>query len=143
MTDSVKSRELSTAEYFTQVQKEYLIAWFRSKIYFNPKNKRYWRKVMSFKAEKIEQIAKRNNLNSILNSEKKMSEFQESLFDSNGKPKFEMNQEDLRNYFTIGNEFSYNGEIYTLDLVNGDELVLLDSGGEKIVVNKDDVCRII
>lgn len=36
-----QNRELSVAEYFIQIQKEYLIARFRSKIYFSPKNKRY------------------------------------------------------------------------------------------------------
>ena len=139
-----ENRELSAAEYFLQVQKEYLIAQFRSKIYFNPKDKRYWKRVMSFKAEKIEQIANRNRLHSILNSEDKMKEFNARLFDENGKPKFELTPEDVRNYYTAGNEFSYNGEIYVLDSVTSDgKLQLFSKERGEIWADKSQVCRII
>ena len=139
------NRELSAAEYFIQIQKEYLIAQFRSKIYFSPKNKRYWKKVMDFKAEKIKSIATRNRLNSILNNEEKMVEFQNRLFDHNGKPKFEMTIDDVKNYYTAGNDFSYNGEIYTLDSILEDgKLQLFSSEKEEfVVVDKNDVFRIV
>lgn len=140
-----KNRELSAAEYFIQIQKEYLIAKFRSKIYFNPKNKRYWRKVMQYKEDKINSIASRNKLNSIFNSDEKLKEFNNRLFDKSGKPKFEMTEDDIRNYYTAGNEFSYKGEIYILDIVLPDGKLQLFSmeRGESEVVEKDDVCRII
>ena len=140
-----KNRELSAAEYFIQIQKEHLIDIFRSKIYFSPKNKRYWKKVAEYKAEKIKSIATRNKLNSILNSEQKMREFNERLFDRSGKPRFELTPEDLKNYYTAGNEFSYRGEIYTLDAVREDgklQLYSLDKQ-EFEIADKKDVCRII
>ena len=40
-----KTRNLSVAEYFLQIQKEYLIADFRRKIYYSSKDKAYWTKV--------------------------------------------------------------------------------------------------
>ena len=43
------TRHLSVAEYFLQVQKEYLIADFRRKIYFSPKDKNYYTNVWSWK----------------------------------------------------------------------------------------------
>lgn len=140
-----KNRELSAAEYFIQIQKEYLIAQFRSKIYFSPKNKRYWKRVMDYKAEKIKSIATRNKLNSILNSSEKMDEFQHRLFDRYGKPKFQMTPEDVKNYYTAGNEFSYHGEIYTLDAVRSDGKLQLYSleHQEFEIADKDDVCRIL
>ena len=139
------NRELSAAEYFIQVQKEYLIAEFRSKIYFSPKNKRYWKRVMEFKAEKIKSIATRTKLHSILNNEGKMIEFQNRLFEHSGKPKFEMTADDIKNYYTAGNDFSYNGEIYTLDSILDDEKLQLFSLSKEefIVVDKKDVFRII
>lgn len=139
------NRELSAAEYFIQIQKEYLIAQFRSKIYFSPKNRRYWKKVMDFKAEKIKSIATRNKLNSILNNDVKMVEFQNRLFDHHGKPKFEMNHEDDINYYTAGNDFSYDGELYTLDsiLENGKLQLFSAQKEEFVIVDKNDVFRII
>ena len=62
------SRSLSVAEYFHVIQREYLMAEFRRKIYFSPKDKRYFSRVMEFKREKIEDIAKRNQLMSIFTS---------------------------------------------------------------------------
>lgn len=144
-SENRKNRELSAAEYFIQIQKEYLIAQFRSKIYFNPKNKRYWKRVMNYKVEKIKSIASRNKLNSILNSEEKLKEFHNRLFDKNGKPKFQLTPEDWKNYYTAGNEFSYKGEIYVLDAVRSDgtlQLYSLDKE-EFEIANKEDVCRII
>ena len=69
-----KTRNLSVAEYFLVIQKEYLIAEFRKKIYYNPKDKAYYQRVMTYKAKKINDIAKRNRLDSILNSSSKLEE---------------------------------------------------------------------
>ena len=44
-----KTRNLSVAEYFHVIQKEYLIAEFRKKIYYNPKDKNYYQRVMNHK----------------------------------------------------------------------------------------------
>lgn len=143
--ENCKNRELSVAEYFVQIQKEYLIAVFRSKIYFSPKDKRYWRKVVDYKAEKIKSISERNGLFSILNCDKKLKEFNSRLFDENGKPCFEFTPDDIKNYFTVGNEFSYNGEIYILEAILEDGKLKLYSADKRNyeTVDKTDVCRII
>ena len=140
-----KTRNLSVAEYFLQIQKEYLIADFRRKIYYSPKDKAYWTKVCGYKEARIEKIAKRNNLNSILNSEDKLDELRKELFDQLGKPRFEMTAEDVKNYYCVGNEFSYGGEIYTLDQINEDgSLTIYNQSIEQFKkVQKDDVCRIL
>ena len=140
-----KTRNLSVAEYFLQIQKEYLIADFRRKIYYSPKDKAYWTEVCGYKEARIEKIAKRNNLNSILNSEDKLDELRKELFDQLGKPRFEMTADDVKNYYSNGNEFSYLGEIYILDQVNKDGTLTMYSVDkeEYIKVRKDEVCRIL
>ena len=140
-----KTRNLSVAEYFLQIQKEYLIADFRRKIYYSPKDKAYWTKVCGYNEARIEKIAKRNNLNSILNSEDKLDELRKELFDQLGKPRFEMTADDVKNYYSNGNEFSYRGEIYMLDQVNHDGTLTMYSVDreEYIKVCKDEVCRIL
>lgn len=138
-------RNLSVAEYFLQIQREYLIADFRRKIYFSPKNKAYWTKVCGYKKTRIDAISKRNNLNSIFNSEEKMKELRSELFDMNGKPKFNMRIDDVINYYSNGSEFSYKGEIYILDQVRTNDTLTLYSPSKEEYVNvkKDDVVRIL
>lgn len=143
--NNIKTRNLSVAEYFLQIQREYLIADFRRKIYFSPKNKTYWNKVCNYKEARINAIAKRNNLNSIFNSESKLEELRNELFDHSGKPKFDMTPDDIKNYYSNGNEFSYQGEIYILDQVDQDKTLTLYSPSteEYIKVSMSDVSRII
>lgn len=140
-----KTRNLSVAEYFLAIQKEYLIAEFRKKIYFSPNDKSYYQKVMNYKAEKINDIANRNRLDSILNNSERMEEMMGELFDKLGKPKFEMNKTDLENYYAIGNDFSFRGDIWILDQINEDETLILYSAKlqEYETANKDEICRIL
>lgn len=140
-----KTRNLSIAEYFLQLQREYLIADFRRKIYFNPKDKSYYQRVMGFKKEKIERIAKRNRLKNIFNDETMLEEIKKELFTADGKPKFEMNELDVENYYATGNEFSYKGKIWTLDYIQDDgTLILYSMNKEQFeTAKKEDVCRIL
>lgn len=140
-----KTRNLSVAEYFLQIQREYLIDDFRRKIYFNPKDKAYWKKVVDYKAARINSIANRNRLNSILNNTKKHDELYKELFDICGKPKFELTENDLTNYYSIGNEFSYKGEIYILDQINEDGTLTMYSASKQEYekAEKKEVCRIL
>lgn len=140
-----KTRNLSVAEYFLAIQKEYLIAEFRKKIYFSPNDKAYYQKVMNYKVEKINDIASRNRLDSILNNSERMEEMRGELFDKLGKPKFEMNKTDLENYYAIGNDFSFRGDICILDQINEDGTLILYSAKlqEYETANKDEICRIL
>lgn len=140
-----KTRDLSVAEYFITVQKEYLIANFRRKIYFSLKDKNYYKKVMNYKIEKINNIANRNQLESVLTNEEEYNKMNTSLFDDKGKPKFEMTELDWRNYYAVENEFSFNGEIWILDSICFDETLNLRSNDGKIYkkVSKKDVSRIL
>ena len=126
-----KTRNLSVAEYFDVIQREYCIAEFRRKIYYSPKDKRYYGRVMEHKKVKIEDIATRNHLDSIFTSSSKAAEIRGSLFDGLGRPVFDMTEEDLKNYYSVGNEFSYCGRIWTLDAVQSDGRLVLYSAYEE------------
>ena len=140
-----KTRNLSVAEYYAVIQREYLIAEFRKKIYYNPKDKNYYQRVMKHKADKINDIAKRNHLDSIFNSVAKMEEVRSELFDVLGKPRFDMTQTDIENYYAVGNEFSFRGEAWILDQVNNDGTFTIYSPKlqqyEK--VKNEEICRIL
>ena len=141
-----KGRSLSAAEYFDTIQREYLIADFRRKIYYNPKDRAYYKRLMEHKAEKIRQISERNGLLSILDREQKRKEVWDELFDTGWKPKFEMTEVDRRNYYLVGNEFSYDGEIYVLekvDLEKGIAILSQKHNKKFLSVGLNDVCRIL
>ena len=66
------------------------------------------------------------------------------MFESNGRPIYEMTEEDLKNYYNIGSEFSYNGDIYILDFVEEDEVgIKKDDSTEVLRVPIKDVTRIV
>lgn len=140
-----KNRNLSVAEYFLIIQKEYLIAEFRKKIYFSKNDKIYYQRVMDGKRNKINDIAKRNRLDSIFNNSEKMEEMRDELFDKLGKPKFEMSPTDIENYYASGNEFSFRGDIWILDQIKEDGTLTLYSAKLQQYedAKKENVCRIL
>ena len=140
-----KNRNLSVAEYFLIIQKEYLIAEFRKKIYFSKNDKIYYQRVMDGKKNKINDIAKRNRLDSIFNNSEKIEEMRAELFDKLGKPKFEMSLTDIENYYASGNEFSFRGDIWILDQIKEDGTLTLYSAKLQQYedAKKENVCRIL
>lgn len=138
-------KNLSAAEYFHVVQQEYLMAEFRRKIYFSPKDKRYYERLMQYKREKIEDIGMRYRLLSIFNSVDKVNAIRAELFDSLGRPMFHMSEQDWKNYYSVNSDFSYRGEVWKLDAVKGDVLTLYNERQEVYAddVSKDEVIRIL
>ena len=100
---------------------------------------------MDFKRQKIESIAKRNNLLSIFSNKEKYNEVRAELFDDSGKPKFHMTDIDVKNYYSKGNDFQYNGGIWTLDEIcdNGDCIIYSKRLERFETVKQEEICRII
>lgn len=138
-------KNLSAAEYFHVVQQEYLMAEFRRKIYFSPKDKRYYERLMQYKREKIEDIGMRYRLLSIFNSVDKVNAIRAELFDPLGRPMLHMSEQDWKNYYSVNSDFSYRGEVWKLDAVKGDVLTLYNERQEVYAddVSKDEVIRIL
>lgn len=139
------ARSLSVAEYFYVIQREYLMAEFRRKIYFSPKDKRYFSRVMEFKREKIHDIANRNKLTSIFTSPEKMRDVKAELFDPLNRPMFAMSPKDWVNYYSVNSDFSYRGEVWKLDAVKGDYITLYNERSQVYADNvpKSEVIRVL
>jgi hypothetical protein len=139
------ARSLSVAEYFYVIQREYLMAEFRRKIYFSPKDKRYFSRVMEFKREKIHDIANRNKLTSIFTSPEKMRDVKAELFDPLNRPMFAMSPKDWVNYYSVNSDFSYQGEVWKLDAVKGDYITLYNERSQVYADNvpKSEVIRVL
>ena len=121
------------------------MAEFRRKIYFSPKDKRYFSRVMEFKREKICDIANRNKLTSIFTSPEKMRDVSAELFDPLNRPMFAMRPKDWMNYYSVNSDFSYRGEVWKLDAVKGDFITLYNERSQVYADNvpKSEVIRVL
>lgn len=100
----VKERNLSTLDYYDLMQKEYIIAEIRRKIYFSPKDKKYYQKVLDYKKNVIEEISVRNSLNSIFNDEILMKKYRDMIYPIKGLPRFELTLLDKVNYYSLDSD---------------------------------------
>lgn len=112
-TATFKDKDQSIYEFYKTLQEEFLICELRKKIYPRGKDKRYYGKTSEFKKSKIEDIADRNGLPSIFNSEECRREVNKTVFGEFGLPKFmyrdsverdELKPKDAYYYYAVGAE---------------------------------------
>ncbi len=139
-----KSRNLSKSEYFDAIQREYIIADFKRRFYSKTKDKEYYAKVARFKAEKINDIANRNNLISVINDEQKYKEVRKTLINKLNQPLFEMSDIDLLNYYREGCEFVYEREVWILKGTDMKSAVIYKKGSNiQKDVSIDEIARVL
>lgn len=120
MESKGKSRDISLFKYLGVLQREYLIAELRRKIYVKPKDKQYYERVMRFKREKIEDISERNLLPNIFDNTSEGEMQREQIFpNQGGYPVFIYRDEsekesyaikDFENYYSPGSEVKVKSE---------------------------------
>lgn len=137
-----KSRNQSLYDFLQCLQLEYVSAELRSKIYPSQNDKRYYKKVMSFKLDKIEDIAQRNGLPTIFNNQEEKQEVYAKTYTSFGLPQFSYKDEndqekfeesDLLNYFCEGGEVKILQEDESLGFEVG---IIVDNDKLKQVLNE-------
>ncbi len=139
-----KSRNLSKSEYFDAIQREYIIADFKRRFYSKTKDKEYYAKVARFKAEKINDIANRNNLISVINDEQKYKEVRRTLINELNQPLFEMSDIDLLNYYREGCEFVHEREVWILKGTDMKRAVIYKKGSNiQKDVSIDEIARVL
>lgn len=84
----MKDRHLPPLMYLNQLQLEYICSELRSKIYPSKKDKDYYRKVMSFKKNKIEDVSFKNSLPTIFTDEEVKKDFYRQIYNKQGLPNF-------------------------------------------------------
>jgi len=109
-----KTRDLSMYEYLQELQKEYVVAELRRKIYTKKKDREYFGRVMKGKREKIEDISLRNTLPSIFTSRETRELISEAVYTEWGMPNFfykrtaieeELRPKDFFYYYYKNSEF--------------------------------------
>jgi len=105
-----KDRNLTILEYFEKLQIEYFICEIRRKIYPSPVDKRYYKKVMLMKKQKIDDISQRNNLDSIFTNDEVRIDFQKRVYPDVGMPKFDLTEQDIKYYYLEDTDVRVSGE---------------------------------
>lgn len=109
-----KSRNITIYEFFCILQKEYIVAELRKKIYPALKDKKYYETLMSKKEEKIKDISFRNKFPSIFDSEGIKKTFYSAIYTERGLPNFIYNSDAHKEIFEqldIENYFAKNSEV--------------------------------
>lgn len=117
---SIKTKNQSLLSFFESLQKEYIIAELRAKIYPSKKDRAYYRnRVMKGKREKIEAIANRNKIESIFTSASVYDKHYSEIIPLWGMPYFKYNDEknrqwqlpqDSLNYFSVNSDVAIRNE---------------------------------
>lgn len=84
----MKDRNISNYDFLQALQKEYVCLEIRSKIYTYPKNKEYFKRLMTKKAEAIIVLANRNSLKNILEHRDQYIKVWKSIVPEYGYPNF-------------------------------------------------------
>lgn len=108
MKNNQSSRDLSIFDFFESLQKEYICAEIRTKI-FQKKYTLYWQNAMIGKRKKIEDIGSKNRLKTIFNSKEEYLKIFSQIIPEWGEPVFcyrdEVQKEKLERWDKI---FFYN-----------------------------------
>jgi hypothetical protein len=121
-----KNRDLSPLELFNALQEEWFLAYLRYRIYADKKQKFYNKKLMTFKEEKINDIAAKNRLDTIFTSSEVKLRVRNKVFGERGFPDIRYKNNADRDAL----EFTDKANYYMKN-----EEVRVDEGGKYMVGN--------
>lgn len=149
----MKNRNISLIEYFELLQKEYIFAEIRKKIYPKKNDREYYQKVLDSKKTKILDISERNNIPSIFSYPDAKDRLVKKLIPAFGFPDFISKEEnrqyyeisDKKHYYRVDSDFKfiYDSEIKLgkLKTFNG-VICSIESEGIVFDISKNDCARI-
>lgn len=145
------TRKISFLEFFNQLQKEYLVAEIRYKIYTNIVDKKYYKeREMLGKKNTIENISIKNNLPSIFSNKELYNNIRHEIIGEWGLPKFLYRDEldkEKRGIRDIYNYFSRRSEVSVLlsdgKIKQGKVVKIMDIIEKTVLVNIDETNSVI
>lgn len=108
-----KDKDQEILDFLDVLQKEYIAAEIRSKVYRKPKDRKYYKKVMNLKKTKIQDISFRNGLSDIFSDTTTLNKYRENFYNW-GLPEFpyrDKSHQDQYFKFDVTNYFSNNADI--------------------------------
>lgn len=108
---TTKSRDISFLEFLKVLTEEYLIAEFRSKIYYYRKDNDFYKRLMEGKKEKIQDLSIRNGFKNIFNDNEEKEKHYRAFYPEFGVPIFHsLNLKDIALYYKKGTTVSFVDE---------------------------------
>lgn len=145
MNNIDKEQELKRSKFLVRLQLEYLSAYYRSKLYFNKKDKEYYSKLKTFKIEKIIDLSKKLNKRNMFTSERILKYYLIYFENSGFMPKLtNLTKQDCCLYFHKNVKVLTKFGIGVVsDYVFERNLVEITINEEIHVLNQDEVKRLI
>lgn len=100
-TKKTKTRDLSIFDYYNQLQLEYIVLELRKKIYPSLSDQAYYQRVMTQKAEKINDIALKNYLPSIFSDKQIKKHKYAEVYNEFGLPNFFYKDEEHKHKYSL------------------------------------------
>lgn len=143
--DTNKSRDLSLADYYEILQKEYISYHIRSKIY-PPEYAKKYENYCKCKREKIEKISNKNTIPSIFNLQGLRQKIFDSFFNAYGLPNFEYRDDKSRHIMGRWDKEYWFGTGVSIKVKTDSEILVVTvhhniTYFNRVVVNIDDVLK--
>lgn len=94
----MENRDIPIIEFIEVLEREYISAYIRKKIFPRKKDKSYWSKVMNGKKDKIENLCSKNSLSSIFNNSQREIEIWRRIVPQYGMPSLFINKHMIDRY---------------------------------------------
>ncbi len=154
-----KTRDISKIAYYELLQREYISADVRRKIYFKPSDKKYWKKICDYKKEKISSLSNEFELPSIFNCEETRLRLVKEFRNVGGIPLFQYKEDgsdkalertDLLNYYKVDSDIWDTTSDKVGRIVATSDSQILDLGevvvevsSSKKIVKLQDIYRVL
>ncbi len=103
-------RDLSQIDYLDILQQEYFLNMLKSKIYLKFNDRLYYKKVMSYKKEKILNLSEKNFLPNIFSDESLFKKYRANIFPKQGLPNVRLNRKEIDQYYSTGSDVRIDTE---------------------------------
>lgn len=121
-----KSRQLPLQEYYSILQKEWLVSHLRWMIYTGERDKNYYKeREMNGKRKIIEDLSLRNNLVSIFTSSERMDYYKNMIYNETGLPNFIYRSDEDRSVRRKRDILSYFSKGCKVEIVSEGEDILM------------------
>lgn len=84
----IKTRNLSAFDFLEELQIEYCVSEIRKKIYIKPNDINYYKRLMKYKKQKIEDICERNSLPNMFTDDSIKKQIYAKVYNEEGLPNF-------------------------------------------------------
>lgn len=109
MAKTVKTKHQSKIDYLDSLQKEFFINLIKSKIYPKHNDRKYYKRVMEHKKDKILNLSfNMGGVSNIFDNEEDYERYKYLMFPKDNLPNFDLTEDEIEYYYAIDSEIKVN-----------------------------------